>query len=191
MSDLTQMFDFAHVSTRCSLCSLCAMLLAILYHGACGQPDLSMPDLPVPTPLKMNAQSQLTGGCIRIALAPSYVLTPYFVGTAECLAMLPSPEPSIPYGAQTHQNSLVIENGFKASKLNFLSAFLQLLFVLLHFVDTPPPKSLSTHRKSEAHSRRADSSSSSPTVTPSPLTTTAADSKASPLPRRTTSSHTA
>ncbi|KAF8479385.1 non-hemolytic phospholipase C precursor [Gautieria morchelliformis] len=70
MSDLTQMFDFAH-------------------------PDLSLPDLPVPTPPKTNAQGQ-------------------FVGTAECQAMFPDPEPPIPFGEQTRQTSLIIENGFKS-----------------------------------------------------------------------------
>jgi hypothetical protein len=38
-----------------------------------------------------------------------------YAGTAECQAMFADPEPPIPFGDQTRQNSLIIEDGFKAS----------------------------------------------------------------------------
>ncbi|KIJ53598.1 hypothetical protein M422DRAFT_241835 [Sphaerobolus stellatus SS14] len=70
MSDLTQMFDFAH-------------------------PDFSLPDLPVPPAPLMNAQGQ-------------------FTGVATCQAEFPNPQPPVPYGQQTRENSLDIETGFKS-----------------------------------------------------------------------------
>ncbi|KAF8588655.1 PLC-E [Ramaria rubella] len=71
MSDLVQMFDFAH-------------------------PDFSLPDLPVPPLPLMNSQGQ-------------------FIGSSVCQAMFPNPQPPIPYGQQTRETSLSIEDGFKAS----------------------------------------------------------------------------
>jgi len=70
VSDLTQMFDFAH-------------------------PDLSIPDLPVPTPPLTNSQGQ-------------------FVGVVACEAEFPNPQPVVPFGQQTRETSLQIENGFKS-----------------------------------------------------------------------------
>ncbi|KIJ38386.1 hypothetical protein M422DRAFT_781472 [Sphaerobolus stellatus SS14] len=70
VSDLTQMFDFAH-------------------------PDFSLPNLPVPTPPLTNAKGQ-------------------FTGSATCQANFSNPQPPIPYGNQTRQNSLDIEDGFKS-----------------------------------------------------------------------------
>lgn len=70
MSDLTQMFDFAH-------------------------PDFTIPDLPVPPPPLTNSQGQ-------------------FIGSATCQADFPDPQPPIPYGNQTRETSLNIEDGFKS-----------------------------------------------------------------------------
>jgi len=69
MSDLTQMFDFAH-------------------------PDLSIPNLPVPTPPLMNNKGE-------------------YIGTAVCQANFPDPQPPIPYGEQTINSALFVEDGFK------------------------------------------------------------------------------
>ncbi|KAF8588656.1 non-hemolytic phospholipase C precursor [Ramaria rubella] len=70
MSDLTQMFDFAH-------------------------PDLTIPHLPVPTPPLMGANGQ-------------------FLGDSVCQETFPNPQPPVPFGEQTRENSLSIETGFKS-----------------------------------------------------------------------------
>ncbi|GJJ08151.1 hypothetical protein Clacol_002359 [Clathrus columnatus] len=70
MSNLLQMFDFEH-------------------------PDMSIPDLPVPTPPAIGPQGQ-------------------FLGDVECQTIFPNPQPPVPYGQQTRQNSLTIETGFKS-----------------------------------------------------------------------------
>ncbi|GJJ10990.1 hypothetical protein Clacol_005219 [Clathrus columnatus] len=69
MSDLTQMFDFAH-------------------------PDLSLPNLPIPPPPLLDSNGN-------------------FIGSPTCQAEFPNPQPPIPYGQQTRETSLQIENGFK------------------------------------------------------------------------------
>ncbi|GJJ06185.1 hypothetical protein Clacol_000374 [Clathrus columnatus] len=69
MSNLVQMFDFEH-------------------------PDLSIPDLPVPTPPALGPQGQ-------------------FLGDAECQSKFSNPQPPVPFGQQTRENSLNIETGFK------------------------------------------------------------------------------
>ncbi|GJJ06186.1 hypothetical protein Clacol_000375 [Clathrus columnatus] len=57
-------------------------------------PDLSIPSLPVPTPPALGSQGQ-------------------FLGDAECQSKFPNPQPPIPFGQQTRENSLNIETGFK------------------------------------------------------------------------------
>ncbi|KAF8588334.1 phosphoesterase-domain-containing protein [Ramaria rubella] len=57
-------------------------------------PDFSIPDLPVQKSPQFNAQG--------ISL-----------GTSLCGEKFPDPQPPIPYGAQTRENSLFIEDGFK------------------------------------------------------------------------------
>lgn len=77
------------------------------------KPDLSIPDLPVPTPPKTNAQGQFVGMFVEVIFRCRQLM--HCPGTPDCLAMFPDPEPPIPFGEQTRENSLIIENGFKAS----------------------------------------------------------------------------
>lgn len=58
-------------------------------------PDFSNPNIPMPPPPLTNSKGQ-------------------FIGAELCEAMFPETTPPIPYGQQTRENSLFIENGFKS-----------------------------------------------------------------------------
>ncbi|GJJ13152.1 hypothetical protein Clacol_007403 [Clathrus columnatus] len=57
-------------------------------------PDYSKPDIPTPPVPTMNSQGQ-------------------FINVEICLNMFPQPAPPVPYGEQTRENSLLVENGYK------------------------------------------------------------------------------